>query len=84
MVYSSALVVCVGGDDAEVGRRAAEIGREADELRGNGVAGTPAEAVDTLGRYAEAGAERVYLQVLDLADLDHLDLIASEVAPQLA
>ena len=36
----------------------------------------PAEAVDTLGRYAEAGAERVYLQVLDLADLDHLDLVA--------
>jgi hypothetical protein len=25
----------------------------------------------------------VYLQVLDLADLDHLDLVASEVAPQL-
>ncbi|MDQ1661077.1 MAG: hypothetical protein QOJ68_1057 [Blastococcus sp.] len=84
MVYSSAQVVCVGRDGAEVGRRAAEIGREADELRANGVAGTPAEAVDTLGRYAEAGAERVYLQVLDLADLDHLDLIASEVAPQLA
>ncbi len=84
MVYSSALVVCVGKDDAEVVRRAAVIGREADELRANGVAGTPAEAVDTLGRYAEAGAERVYLQVLDLADLDHLDLIASEVAAQLA
>jgi hypothetical protein len=26
---------------------------------------------------------RFYLQVLDLADLDHLDLIAAEVAPQL-
>jgi hypothetical protein len=83
MVYSSALVVCVGKDDAEVARRAAGIGREADELRAHGVAGTPAEAVDTLGRYAEAGAQRVYLQVLDLADLDHLDLIASSVAPQL-
>jgi hypothetical protein len=48
------------------------------------VAGTPAEAVDVLGRYADAGAQRVYLQVLDLADLDHLDLVATEVAPQLA
>jgi F420-dependent oxidoreductase-like protein len=84
MTYSSALVLCVGRDEAELARRAAAIGREVDELRANGVAGTPAEAVDTLGRYAEAGATRVYLQVLDLADLDHLDLVAAEVAPQLA
>jgi F420-dependent oxidoreductase-like protein len=84
MVYSSALVLCVGRDEAEIARRAAAIGREVAELRERGVAGTPAEAVDILGRYAEAGAERVYLQVLDLSDLDHLDLVASEVAPQLA
>jgi F420-dependent oxidoreductase-like protein len=84
MTYSSALVVCVGRDEAELARRAAAIGREVEELRKNGVAGTPAEAVDTLGRYAQAGATRVYLQVLDLADLDHLDLIAAEVAPQLS
>ena len=84
MVYSSALVVCVGRDEAEIARRAAAIGREVDELREHGVAGTPAEAVDVLGRYAEAGAQRLYLQVLDLADLDHLDLVAAEVAPQLA
>jgi F420-dependent oxidoreductase-like protein len=84
LVYSSALVLCVGKDEAEIARRAAAIGREVDELRAHGVAGTPAEAVDILGRYAEAGAQRFYLQVLDLADLDHLDLVASEVAPQLA
>jgi F420-dependent oxidoreductase-like protein len=84
LVYSSALVLCVGKDEAELARRAAAIGRKVDELRDHGVAGTPAEAVDVLGRYAEAGAQRVYLQVLDLADLDHLDLVAGEVAPQLA
>jgi alkanesulfonate monooxygenase SsuD/methylene tetrahydromethanopterin reductase-like flavin-dependent oxidoreductase (luciferase family) len=83
MVYSSALVLCVGKDEAEIARRAAAIGRDVAELRAHGVAGTPAEVVDILGRYAEAGAERFYLQVLDLADLDHLDLVASEVAPQL-
>ncbi len=83
VVYSSALVLCVGKDEAEIARRAAAIGREVDELREHGVAGTPAEAVDILGRYAEAGAQRVYLQVLDLADLDHLDLVAADVAPQL-
>jgi alkanesulfonate monooxygenase SsuD/methylene tetrahydromethanopterin reductase-like flavin-dependent oxidoreductase (luciferase family) len=83
LIYSAAKVLCVGKDDAEVARRAAAIGRDPDELRAAGVAGTPAEAVDTLGRFAEAGASRVYLQVLDLADLDHLDLVAAEVAPQL-
>src|SRR4051812_38413684 len=84
MIYSSALVLCVGKDEAEIARRAAAIGRDVDELRAHGVAGTPAEAVDILGRYAEAGAERAYLQVLDLADLDHLDLVAAEVASQLS
>ena len=84
LVYSSALVLCVGRDEAELARRAAAIGREVDELREHGVAGTPAEAADVLGRYAEAGAQRVYLQVLDLADLDHLDLVAAEVVPQLS
>jgi hypothetical protein len=82
-VLSAALVLCVGKDEEEFARRAAAIGRDTDELRAHGVAGTPAEAVETLGRYAEAGAHRIYLQVLDLADLDHLDLIAAEVAPQL-
>src|SRR5687767_15220558 len=67
LVHSSAVVVCVGKDEGEFARRAEAIGRQPAELRENGVAGTPAEAVDMLGRYAEAGAERVYLQVLDLA-----------------
>jgi F420-dependent oxidoreductase-like protein len=84
LAYSSALVLCVGRDEVELARRAAAIGRDVDELRRKGLAGTPAEAVDKLGRYAEAGASRMYLQVLDLADLDHLDLVAAEVAPQLA
>jgi alkanesulfonate monooxygenase SsuD/methylene tetrahydromethanopterin reductase-like flavin-dependent oxidoreductase (luciferase family) len=57
--------------------------RDVDELRANGVAGTPQEAVDTLAAYAEAGSSRAYLQVLDLKDLDHLDLVAAEVAPHL-
>jgi F420-dependent oxidoreductase-like protein len=83
MVLSSALVLCVGRDEVEIVRRAAAIGREVDDLREHGVAGTPAEAVDILGSYVEAGVQRFYLQVLDLSDLDHLDLVAAEVAPQL-
>ncbi|MGM1059280.1 LLM class F420-dependent oxidoreductase [Saccharothrix sp. Mg75] len=81
---SVALVVCVGRDGAEVARRAARIGREEAELRENGLAGTPAEVVDKLGAWRErTGVSRVYLQVLDLADLDHVELVAAEVAPQL-
>jgi F420-dependent oxidoreductase-like protein len=82
LVYSNALVVCVGKDDAEVARRAAVIGREVDELKANGLAGSPAEVVDRIGQYAEQGATRFYLQVLDLSDLDHLELISSQVRTQ--
>ena len=81
MTWSNALVVCVGADEAEVERRAAAIGREKDELRENGVAGTPEEAVETIRRYADLGAERIYLQFLDLGDLDHLRLVARDVMP---
>ncbi|MBA2952002.1 LLM class F420-dependent oxidoreductase [Streptomyces himalayensis] len=84
LVYSNALVVCVGKDDSEVARRAAAIGREVDELKANGLAGSPAEVVDKLGRYAAIGSQRVYLQILDLDDLDHLELISSQVMSQLS
>ncbi|MFG2890767.1 LLM class F420-dependent oxidoreductase [Streptomyces sp. NPDC048248] len=84
LVYSNALVVCVGKDDAEVARRAAAIGREVEELKANGLAGTPGEVVDKIERYAAVGASRFYLQVLDLDDLDHLELISSRVQSQLS
>ncbi|WP_446210886.1 LLM class F420-dependent oxidoreductase [Micromonospora sp. IBSANI012] len=83
MRWSNALVLCCGRDEAEVARRAEAIGREPAELRENGLAGTPAELVDKIGRYAEAGSERIYLQLLDLTDLDQLELVAAEVMPQL-
>ncbi|MGF6881563.1 F420-dependent oxidoreductase-like protein [Nocardia sp. GAS34] len=84
IVRSMVHVVCVGRDEAELTRRAAAIGRELTELRTNGLAGTPAEVVDKIGRIREeTGTSRLYLQVLDLSDLDHLDLIAAEIAPQL-
>lgn len=83
LTYSAALVMCVGADEAEFSRRAAAIGREPAELREHGVAGTVSEVVDRLGTLAEHGASRVYLQVLDMADLEHLDLVAREVAPQI-
>ncbi|GAB7191244.1 LLM class F420-dependent oxidoreductase [Kineococcus sp. NUM-3379] len=83
LTWSAALVLCCGRDEAEVARRARAIGREVGELRENGLAGTPDEVVDKIGAYAEAGVTRFYLQVLDIADLDHVELVAAEVAPQL-
>ncbi len=83
LVYSAGQVLCVGADEREIARRAASIGREVDELREHGLAGTPAEIVDKIGTFAEIGVTRMYLQVLDLADLDHLELVAAEVVPQL-
>jgi F420-dependent oxidoreductase-like protein len=81
---SVALVVCCGEDEAAVARRAAAIGRQPDELRANGAAGTPGEVVEALQRFAGAGAATAYLQVLDLTDLEHLDLLAAEVLPAVA
>jgi F420-dependent oxidoreductase-like protein len=84
LVYSNALVVCVGKDESEIRRRAAAIGRDVDELRENGLAGTPAEVVDKIGRYQEAGSSRIYLQTMDLHDLDHLELVSSQVQSRLS
>jgi alkanesulfonate monooxygenase len=81
VVLSVALVLCCGSDEGEVVRRAGRIGREPAELRANGAAGSPAEVLEALGRYREAGATRAYLQVLDLHDLDHLALVAEAVLP---
>jgi alkanesulfonate monooxygenase len=83
LVYSAAQVLCVGRDEAEVKRRADAIGRDVAELRENGLAGTPDEVVNEIGRFTDMGATRLYLQVLDLSDLDHLQLVASEILPQL-
>jgi alkanesulfonate monooxygenase SsuD/methylene tetrahydromethanopterin reductase-like flavin-dependent oxidoreductase (luciferase family) len=83
LVYSNSLIVCVGRDDAEVARRAAAVGREVDELKTNGLAGSPAEVVDKIGRYQAVGSSRLYLQVMDLRDLDHLELISAQVQSQL-
>ena len=79
---SAALVLCCGRDEAEVRRRADAIGQSADQLGRGQAAGTVSQLVDRLGEYAEAGASRIYLQTLDLTDLDHLELVAAEIMPQ--
>ncbi|MBO0731129.1 MAG: LLM class flavin-dependent oxidoreductase, partial [Acidimicrobiaceae bacterium] len=82
--YSVAAVICCGVDDAELSRRAAAIGRDVDELRRNGACGKPASVAARLEEWAAVGADTVYLQFLDLSDLDHIRLVAREVAPALS
>jgi F420-dependent oxidoreductase-like protein len=81
LVLSAGLVVCCGANESEIERRAKSIGRDVAELRENGAAGTPPEVVAKIRTFADAGASRMYLQVLDLDDLDHLALLAAEVLP---
>lgn len=84
LTYSSALVVCCGRDDAEIARRAAAIGRDVDELTENGLCGTPEQVAERIAAYAAEGSQRIYLQVLDLSDLEHVALIGEEVLPAVA
>jgi F420-dependent oxidoreductase-like protein len=82
LVLSAAQTVAVGRDQAEVRRRLDAIGETRESLAGAGIVGTVTEAVEHIGRYAEAGASRLYCQLLDLSDLDHLELLTAEVARQ--
>jgi alkanesulfonate monooxygenase len=84
IILSAAQVLCVGEDEAAIARRASRIGREVSELREHGLAGSVEEVVEKIGTFADAGAQRLYLQVLDLSDLDHLRLVAERITPQVA
>jgi F420-dependent oxidoreductase-like protein len=83
MRLSAAQVVCCGRTADELARRAVAIGREVDELRKNGLAGTPEEIGAKIAEFVGVGATRMYLQVLDLDDLDQLALLA-ELIPAVA
>ena len=82
LTYSVALTVCVGADEAEIRRRADAIGQDVEQLRATGVCGTPDQVVARLEEWREAGVERVYLQVLDLSDLDHIAMLGADVRPR--
>lgn len=84
MIMSAAQAVCCGSSEREIERRARAIGREVGELRENGLAGTPHEVIEKALQFKALGASRLYLQVLDMGDLDHLEFIAAEVMPALA
>jgi len=79
---SVSLVVCCGANETEFERRATSLGRKPADLRQHGLGGTPAEVAEQIRAWQRAGADRIYLQILDLADLEQLDLIASAIVSQ--
>jgi F420-dependent oxidoreductase-like protein len=81
LVLSAAQTLIVGADDQEVRRRAAAAGKDMDDVGGRGLGGTVDAVIDKIGAFRELGATRLYLQILDLADLDQLRLVAERVAP---
>jgi len=76
LIYSCAQVFCCGENKTILKKRASSIGREVGELRVNGLAGTPDEVIRRLEEFKQNGCERLYLQILDDCDLEHLDLAA--------
>ncbi len=74
LIYSSAMVMCLGETETEAQRRADDIGRDLTQMREDSAAGTIEEVRDRIGQYADVGITRLYLQVLDLTDLDHIAL----------
>lgn len=81
---SVALTTYGGATDAEIARRAENLGRTVDDVRnGANLVGTPDEIAGRVERLAALGAERVYFQLLDLRDVDHVGFIGEEVLPLL-
>lgn len=80
---SVALPTVVATDDATYRRRLDAIGADPATFAEVNVAGTPERAVEKLQRLRDLGADRVYLQLVDVRDLEHVELIGTEVLPHL-
>ncbi len=83
LTYSVALIVCHGADEATARRRSEAIGRSVEVIDEHGLYGSADQMLERLGQFAEIGVERVYLQVLDLSDLDHIAELGESVLPHL-
>jgi F420-dependent oxidoreductase-like protein len=83
LILSIAGTTAAGGTEAEASRRATAIGQDLASLRTGGFAGATNEVVDRVSAMAELGITRVYFQIMDLSDLEHLDFLAREVVPRL-
>lgn len=84
MTFSAALTVAAGRTDAEYRRRVEAIGRDARTFREEAVGGTTDQVIERIQGLRELGVQTLYLQVLDLQDLEHLEFLAGDVLPPFA
>ncbi|MEV6173328.1 LLM class F420-dependent oxidoreductase [Streptomyces sp. NPDC051954] len=83
LVLSAGVVVAIGRTPADARRRAAPLHTESALPPEDPLIGSPSQLVDRLGEFTAIGASRIHLRLTDFTDLDHLELIAGEVLPQL-
>jgi F420-dependent oxidoreductase-like protein len=82
VTLSAGIVVALGRTDEEARRRAAPLHVPSALPPEDPVVGSPDTLVQRIGEFAAIGATRVHLRVIDMSDLDHVELIASRVLPQ--
>lgn len=81
---SVALPTLAAASAADLDRRAANIGRTVDELRGDtNIVGDRDDIVAKVERVVALGAQRVYLQLMDLRDLEQVAYLGEDVLPHL-
>jgi F420-dependent oxidoreductase-like protein len=86
---SAAVTLCCGVDAADIKRRTDAITavvadwKDPAQIIRDGAAGTPDQVLERLHAFQAAGADRVYLQLFDLEDLDHLRLVAEDIVTKL-
>ncbi|MDN3311212.1 LLM class F420-dependent oxidoreductase [Microbacterium oryzae] len=81
---SVALTTLAGGSDADLERRAVNTGTDLSAFRaGHSFAGSADEIVEKASRLKELGAGRLYFQLMDMSDLDHVAYLGEEVLPRL-
>lgn len=79
---SVALTTIAGATDAELRQRGS--GRELADIRNDvNLAGSADDIVRKVERLAALGAQRVYFQLMELRDLEHLEYLGTEVLPHL-
>ena len=79
--HTSAMTVVCAENQADLERRAQAAGWKVDDLLAFGCAGTPEQVADRIGSWQSVGTETAYVQILDMHDLEHLELIAERVVP---
>lgn len=81
---SAVLTTFAGASEAEVRERARKAGHDPESLHnGRTIAGGRDEIVKRVEGLVALGAQRIYLQLTDLSDLEQVEFLGSEVLPHL-